>query len=259
MIYRRGLPITILLVGGSLILGFTNQIRIDLPSEQPNPTWALWIGFSLLISGLIIFQSEKAYQQFSLIVKKIADWFEVTDWQILLLLISIVFIFLAPTAAGFLERMYSPVIAVVSWVLGITLAFVGAYQWGQEKPTILKSTILWSIIVFVIAFLFRGIKTGTIPLFLTGDEGLAGIHAAQFKSGDWNNIFITSWYSFPTLFSFIQSVFIGIFGQTTEALRILSAFVGAFTVVAVYLVERVMFGHRAGMLAALLCLHFTFI
>jgi 4-amino-4-deoxy-L-arabinose transferase-like glycosyltransferase len=169
-----------------------------------------------------------------------------------------VFIFLAAAGAGLLKRMYSPVIALISWIFGIILAFVGSYRWGEEKPKISKLTILLSIIVFVIAFLFRGLGTRGIPLFLAGDEAAAGISAAQFKSGDWNNIFITSWYSFPTLFTFIQSIFIDIFGQTTEALRVLSAIVGALTVVAVYLCGKVMFGNRAGMLAALClsALHF---
>jgi 4-amino-4-deoxy-L-arabinose transferase-like glycosyltransferase len=248
---KRRLLTTILLVAGSLILGFVNQIRIDVPKEQSNPTWALFVGFSVFIGGLIIFQSQKAYGQISLKLQKAADWLEVTDWQIVLLFISLVFVFLAAMGAGLIQKMYSPVIAVISWIFGIGLAFIGGYQWDQEKPTISKSTILLSIIVFVIAFLFRGFGTGTIPLFLTGDEAASGIIAAQFKSGDWNNIFITRWYSFPTLFSFIQSIFIEIFGQTTEALRILSALVGALTVVAAYLCGKVMFGNRAGMLAAL--------
>jgi 4-amino-4-deoxy-L-arabinose transferase-like glycosyltransferase len=50
---------------------------------------------------------------------------------------------------------------------------------------------------------------------------------------------------------FFTSMFIDVFGQTTEALRIPSALVGALTVVAVYMYGKAMFGNRAGMLAAL--------
>jgi len=42
-----------------------------------------------------------------------------------------------------------------------------------------------------------------------------------------NNPFIAAWYGFPSLYFFIQSLSIRLFGQTTEALRITSALAGA--------------------------------
>src|SRR5688500_19762850 len=54
--------------------------------------------------------------------------------------------------------------------------------------------------------------------------------SAEFANNEWNNIFITGWFAFPSFFPFIQSLSIRLFGQTTEALRIPSAFAGALTV-----------------------------
>ena len=95
-------------------------------------------------------------------------------------------------------------------------------------------------------------------MILTGDEGSSGTAAASFISGEWNNIFITSWFSFPSLFSFLQSLSIRMLGHTTEALRLVSAIAGALTVGCVYLVGRRLFGPRAGTFAALIlaALHF---
>ena len=76
--------------------------------------------------------------------------------------------------------------------------------------------------------------------------------------GDWNNIFTTAWFAFPSFFSFIQSLSIRILGPSVQALRIPSAIAGALTVTATYLCGRKMFNERAGIFAALFlaALHF---
>jgi 4-amino-4-deoxy-L-arabinose transferase-like glycosyltransferase len=258
MTNKRVPLITIFLTGGALILCFGIGIKFDIPKEQFNITWVLVVGFLLLMSGLVISWYEIAYNWVNAKFQVIGNWFGVTSWQILLLFISFIFVFLAAVCTGPLQRMYSPAFAVISWILSIVLMFLGAYRLGDEKPKVSKATISLMIIVTFIAFLFRGIATASIPGVLSGDEASAGISASQFVSGEWNNIFIAGWYSFPSFFSFVQSISIRIFGQTTEALRILSAIVGALTVAAVYLCGKAMFGSRAGILASLClsALHF---
>ncbi|HET9279083.1 MAG TPA: glycosyltransferase family 39 protein, partial [Flavitalea sp.] len=211
-----------------------------------------------MISGLVISWQENVYQWINAKFQAIGNWFGVTNWQTLLLFISFVFVFLAAAGAGPFPKMYSPGFAVISWMLGIGLVLIGGYRLGEKQPTISHQMASWAIGVTVIAFLFRGFATGNIPGFLTGDEASSGIYAAEFLKGNWNNIFTVGWYSFPSLFYFIQSAFIRFLGQTTEALRILSAIVGALTVGTVYLCGKAMFGHRAGILGALClsALHF---
>jgi len=240
------------------VLGIGIQIRGTLPPGQTDPTWVLITGSLFLFIGLFLFWNKRFYERLDGEIQKIANWFGVTNWQVLLIIMSPLFIFLAAAAAGPLKRMFSPALAVTSWILGIALILVGGYRVGEEKPKLSKATMLLTIIVTVIAFLFRGIATASLPVFLSGDEGAAGVSASQFISGEWNNIFIAGWYSFPSLFSFVQSLSIRLFGHTTEALRLLSVTVGALTVAAVYLCGKVMFGNRTGILAALslAALHF---
>lgn len=244
--------ISCLLVGGVLLLFFSTQARDDLPADLRSTTvWAFIIGLLFFTSGLLVFQNEKVHAWWSGKLEKVAGWFGVNTWQLILLIMSPAFAVLAINAAGYSQKMYSPVVAVAAWSSGIALAIVGGIQWGRGKIQLSRSTWLWTLFVTALAFLIRSIATDRIPIFLTGDEGSAGIVAMNFIKGEWNNIFTTGWFSFPSFFSFLQSFPIRAFGQSIEALRIPSAFIGALTVAATYLCGRKMFGHRAGLLAAL--------
>jgi 4-amino-4-deoxy-L-arabinose transferase-like glycosyltransferase len=65
------------------------------------------------------------------------------------------------------------------------------------------------------------------------------------------NLFASGPHLFPTLFLYGQAIPILILGNTAQAIRILSALAGALTVSALYMLGRSMFGHRAGLLAAI--------
>lgn len=243
----------ILLAGGALILFFSLLVRHDLPLEERNHIiWALIIGGSFIFAGLLFIRNENAYQWCENKLADIGYWLGVTSGQVVLLILSPSFAILTIHAAGFGTRMHSPFAAVTTWILGIACAVCGSWQWKKdEKKPIARTTIFWLVCVTLFALVLRGIGTEQIPILLTGDEGSAGISAVDFVRGEWNNIFITGWFSFPSFFSFIQSLSIRSFGQTTEALRLLSAFAGALTVGAVYLCGREMFSPRAGLLTAL--------
>jgi hypothetical protein len=194
MINKRGLPLSILWVGGALILGIGIQIGNALPTKQPDVTGVFVIGSLLLCGGLTALWNERFYEWFNARIRRIADWFGIADWQVLLLIISPLFIFLASAGAGFSKKMYSPTLAALSWIIGIALIFLGGDRFGDEKPKVSRSTILLMIILTFIAFLCRGIAIADIPIFLSGDEGAAGVSASQFVNGEWNNIFIAGWY-----------------------------------------------------------------
>ncbi len=251
--------ISCLLVGGVLLLFFSSQARNDLPADlRANTIWALIIGLGFLALGVLVFQNEKVHIWWRGKLEKVADWFGIHSWQLILLIMSPTFAVLTVNAAGYLQKMYSPIIAVVAWSLGIGLAIVGGVQWSREKIHVSRSTWLWTFSITVLAFLIRGIATDRIPIFLSGDEGSSGIVSANFIKGEWNNIFTTAWFSFPSLFSFLQSLSIRAFGQSIAALRIPSALIGALTVAATYLCGKKMFGQRAGLLAALFLSAFHF-
>ena len=251
--------ITVLLLGGSLVLFFSATISQNLSLENRNAmTWAFVIGTIFITAGLFFVKNEKAFNWFKNKLAGPANWLNIFPWQILLLIISPLFAVLAINASGFAARMHSPFAAITTWILGIACAICGSWQWTNEKPQIARTTIFWFAFVTMLAFLLRALATDQIPILLTGDEGSAGINAAEFANGEWNNIFITSWFSFPSFFPFIQSLSLRLFGQTAEALRIPSAFAGALTVGVVYLCGKEMFSQRAGLFAALFLstLHF---
>ena len=255
---ERGTLVSIVLIGGSLVTYLGGKMDPALPEGAPDTTWLLAVGLFLIISGILIFQSKTAYIWFNHKIENAAGWLGVFRWQILLLGLSPIFIVLSSVSAGFAAKMYSPLTSIGSWVAGISLIVLGGYTWGEEKPVFSKKTVLFAALITYVAFLIRGVGTGHFPVILTGDEGSAGLSAINFINGEWNNIFITSWFSFPSLFSYIQSLSIRMLGQTTEALRILSAITGALTVTATYFCGKAMFDERTGRLAALslTALHF---
>jgi len=256
---QKASVITVLLIGGSLFLFFSATISQNLSLENRNGmVWAFVIGAIFITAGLFFVKNEKAFNWFKNKLASPANWLNVVPWQILLLISGPIFTILAINASGFGARMNSPFAAIMTWMLGITCAIFGSWQWIYEKPQLDRTTISWFAFVTMLAFLLRGLATDQIPILLTGDEGSAGINAAEFANDEWNNIFITGWFAFPSFFPFIQSLSIRLFGQTTEALRIPSAFAGALTVGAVYLCGKGMFNQRTGLFAALMlaALHF---
>ena len=134
----------------------------------------------------------------------------------------------------------------------------GGWRKPAEPRKFSKAVLISVGIIFTVAFTIRAISTANIPIVLSGDEASSGLFSLKYLSGEVNNLFITGWFSFPVLHNFLQSLSIRIFGQTTEALRLLAAFGGALTVGLVYLVGREMFGNLAGWAAAIFLtgLHF---
>jgi 4-amino-4-deoxy-L-arabinose transferase-like glycosyltransferase len=182
----------------------------------------------------------------------VGNWSSVSPLQVLLLITSPIFTILTIHAAGFHEKMRSPYAALATWLIGMGLAVIGALNWTERLPLPTRRTMFWFVIVTLWAFLVRGISTGSIPILLTGDEASMGVNAVRYAKGEWDNLFITGWFSFPTFFYFLQSFSIRIFGDGIEALRIPSALIGALTVGTVYWCGKIMFGHRAGLFASLI-------
>jgi 4-amino-4-deoxy-L-arabinose transferase-like glycosyltransferase len=257
MATKRGILVSILLIFGGFFAYLSIKINSVLPLET-NMTWMLAVGLILFTYGLLLQQSENAYKWFEERIGITSYWLSISHWQVLLLTISPVFTILSAVTSGVQPKMLNSYLAIFSWLTGIVSLLIGGYVWDEKKPNFSKQTILIMGTITYIAFVLRGIGTGSFPVILTGDEGSAGISAVNFISGEWDNIFITSWFSFPSFFSFIQSLSIRSLGQTTEALRIVSAIAGALTVTATYLCGKAMFGERVGILASatLTALHF---
>jgi uncharacterized membrane protein len=179
-------------------------------------------------------------------------------WQLILSLIALPLSVLAFLAAGFEPRMKYPLLAVLAWIGAMTLVVVGSWNFKPKLPKYSRSTALIIILLFEFALLVRAVYITRIPRALTGDEGSIGLMAVEFIQGTRDNIFTVGWFGFPSLYFFTQSLFVRLLGNTTPALRIPSAIVGASTVVAVYLLARAMFNKWTGVYAAVFMLGFHF-
>jgi len=204
----------------------------------------LWFGVYSVIKGHLFRWMERP-------LRKAADRLVITPGQMLCLVFSLPFSLLTIVAAGFERHMYSPAAAVICWLASILLAVYGGCTTIIQRQRVSKAALLTGTLLFIGALLLRAINTASIPVVLTGDEGSSGLFAVEFLKGEINNLFISGWFSFPTLHSFIQSQFILLFGQTTQALRLMSALAGALTVVLVFFTGRSMFGITGGLSAAI--------
>jgi len=246
-----------LLLTGAIIVVLSQWLLQALPLERrANALWFTALGSLLFLIPIIsILRNNDDPGRIEKIIERMANWLHVPDWQVIPILISPFLSWIAFMAAGEGQRMIDPVLAILAWVLAIGTSILGCFK---KKLQIKPTGILLPLGLTVIAFLVRGLGTDRIPFILTGDEGSAGIAAVRFLKGEVNNPFVSSWYSFPALYFYIQALSIRIFGQTTQALRLTSALAGALTVTAIYFVGSIMFDRRTGLVAAIFLTAYNF-
>ncbi len=248
-----------LLIGIGLVAG---GLWLRSQDWSKNSAWVSWgvlfFGLALfLITGYAVQQGRQ-----SALLARLARvrWLEVRSWQLACLAASPLLALVATLAAGPVWKMKSPTLAVCAWVGGIILALAGSWRLDKKEPqAVLPRWVLAAFVGLVLgSFMLRAWNNSHIPVVLSGDEGSAGLSAVEFVKGNFDNIFITGWFSFPSMYFFLQSVPIAILGQTIPALRVLAALAGALTVGAVFLAGRAMFGNWAGWFGALFLLGFHF-
>jgi 4-amino-4-deoxy-L-arabinose transferase-like glycosyltransferase len=178
--------------------------------------------------------------------------------QVTALAASPVFAYLAGRAAGDGELANSPLFSIGFWLMAIGLGVYGSWRGVPRGWRLSWATWLWLAGLTVVALIVRGWNLAHIPVILTGDEGSSGLSAMRFVDGKANNWFSIGWYSFPSLYFWIQSIPLHFLGPTITGLRLSSAIAGALTVGGLYLLGRVMYGHRVGLVAAILLTGFHF-
>lgn len=150
--------------------------------------------------------------------------------------------------------MLSKGLGIGCWLAALVLLALGIWRADEEFPKPASKTVWIAVGLFVLGTVVRTIANESIPPLLNGDEASAGLSAVDFLEKKADNIFAVSWFSFPSLYFYLQSFFIRIFGQTTFAIRFSSALIGGLTVSVVYLVGRRMFSPRAGLAAGIFLL-----
>ncbi|MGB7538510.1 MAG: glycosyltransferase family 39 protein [Anaerolineales bacterium] len=247
-------------IGGALVfLGFafgflSIYLRKDLPPENASAYLPfLALGLLFFMGGMYL----ASHLDQKIFFLPALDWIAaktgIRPVQVLCLAGGIILAVLATVAAGTNSLMISPVVAIVAWIGGIGLVVFGGWAFtpASERKPFPKDALAWAAGLTLIAFLLRAVLVGQIPVMLTGDEGSTGIDALQFRLGAVNNPFgIFGWHPFPSLYFFIESLGVALFGRTVEALRYPSALAGALTVGALYLLVRSMYSHRHALAAA---------
>lgn len=243
----------LLLCGGLFLFFFQLVLRQALPAG--GYFWSYWfMGTGLLIGG---------YGLRGLISRNRADrvikWAEtlarilcLSSVKIAALILAVLFAITCTMAAGFTGRMIHPFVSLVSWAAAIGLVVFTGWQRRPVPLRTFKVLALPLFLLFITAFLLRGLNLTIYPSVLSGDEASMGLSSVFFLSGTMDNLFITGWYSFPSMYYFVQSFGIALLGQTTIGLRITAALVGTMTVVTLFLVGRPMFNNRVALAASLL-------
>jgi len=114
----------------------------------------------------------------------------------------------------------------------------------------------WEILALaaltIIALLARALFVDSIPHNFAGDEGEMGMMARDVLSGVVRDPFTTGWLSHPTLWFFMQSLALRVFGNNVFGLRMLSVLIGTATVPALYIFSRPLYGRPIALTAAAL-------
>lgn len=248
-----------LLSGASLVATSLWLYTQPWLADNSGFSWVMLIvGIILFITSAWLIQGKSLPSWFESLFVRLTSILGVTRWQVIALVLSPIMTWLACLAAGFDIKMNNPPLAVAAWIVGIGLAIIGGWQVAATKTQPQPRVAVTILLLVLGAFLIRGINTTHIPVALSGDEASAGLSAIDFLQGKANNIFRAGWFSFPALFPFLQSLSIAIFGQTSPALRLPAALVGAITVGAVYWLACAMFGKRTALFSALFLAVFHF-
>ncbi|NMB54672.1 MAG: hypothetical protein GYA15_08210 [Leptolinea sp.] len=246
-------PSLLLMVGGGfqVLLHFCLAPTLSADGQSVSSCLS-GIGWLLLFSGLANYFWKTKGGWHLHILDSAVGFFGITPNRLVALIFSLMFSVTAAITAGNGPQLINPPVSLLSWGASILLIAVAGWEKKPASLLPLAGVIQWIIYLFILSFLLRGMDTTGYPNVLSGDEATSGLYAIGFLKGLTNNIFITGWFSFPSFFSFVQSLGIAIWGQTIPGLRIPSALCGSVTVVVLFLVCRAMFDNRTAFIASLL-------
>jgi len=241
-----------LLCGGLLI--YAGQAMLPVPPEAEQ-----WVGWVYIAAGSYLFFAA-AYgfsrSRFPAVLaapfRWAAGWFGISALQFMLLACALPLSLAASRLAGIQPLMHQAGPAAAAWLLAVLSLFLGSMAPGRqgEKTIIPRWEIAAVAVVFLGGCAARMVNLENLPWLLTGDEGSAGLSAIRFIEGGQNNLFSTGWFSFPSLFYFLQSLPIRLLGRTITALRLSSAIIGSLTVLATWWALRPVFGRWTALFAA---------
>jgi 4-amino-4-deoxy-L-arabinose transferase-like glycosyltransferase len=247
-------PVSVLLVGGGLLVALGQMIYAQIP-EVFRPFIFVLMGIGLVSFGLggRLVARPQLPDFVKRLVQSLTGRLQITPGQLLLLLFAPCFAFLAALAAGDNLKALNVPVYLLAWLLSLTCVLFGSTATEPETgPAVSRKELIFITSLFLFAFLLRAWAVDSLPSTLSGDEASAGLTSVGFVNREADNILTVGWFSFPSLYFAIQSLGILLLDQTAAGLRITSAFAGALTVVAVYLLGRTFFNRLTAVFATVL-------
>lgn len=92
----------------------------------------------------------------------------------------------------------------------------------------------------------------SLPVGLFGDEAAEGRDALRILAGE-RPVYLESNFGREPLHAYLVAISVGVFGRTPAAVRLPSALAACLTIVGLFGLTRMLFGTRAGLIAAFLC------
>lgn len=92
----------------------------------------------------------------------------------------------------------------------------------------------------------------SLPAGLFGDEAAEGRDALRILAGE-RPVYLESNFGREPLHAYLVAISVGVFGRTPAAVRLPSALAACLTIVGLFGLTRMLFGTRAGLIAAFLC------
>ena len=249
---------TAVLVGLTLLFAYWGQAALRNGTGEPGNGLG-WFGLSgLMLLILYWFQRPKKQTERSKI--KIPSLKDIPQrrwiYPFALLLVLIVPRFVTQ------EGSQHPGFAIIIWIVAIGFAFFALIEPApimeeeeeQDSDRNLHFDLMGSLILFFVALLPRIYQLSSHPFILNGTEAGIGLDVLNVLNGSSANPFSTGWLTNPTLPLYLLAVPIKLLGPTVFAIRLISPFVGAITVVALFLIGQRLYGRAVGLSAAILLL-----
>jgi hypothetical protein len=148
---------------------------------------------------------------------------------------------------------------LTGWLVSMALLIAACWPYGTVSVASLWRGLRshWAevglvLLIVALGFALRAYHADSIPGGFHGDEGEWAMDAVGILEGRRVPPFGTGWDQHPSLFSYLQALFMKVFGMNVVGVRMLSAVAGMLTVLALYLLVRRMFGSWAALVAAFL-------
>ena len=245
--------IVFLMFGGAFLALIHQLMRTSIPNEIRWLTYLFFgLGFGLFLVGAYCVEQNRVPKLLNTILQVSSKFLLISKNQLVSLFFAIALSITGVIAGGGEAYLYNPYISLFSWAGSIFLIVIAGWE---RKPLPFRPwnrALLWAIGFFLIALSLRAINTTIYPSALSGDEASSGVYSVSFINNLTNNILNVGWFSFPSLYFFIQSIGIRILGQNIPGLRITAAVVGSLTVLTFYLIMRAMFDNRTAFIASIL-------